>query len=186
MAERETYTQGVIEQRVVDALAVLVFDEPGWRARGLGDGVNASNFSRHKLGDIEFTNIDDRYAIALEAHGGHLSATYVKDHARSLSRIIEQRLAESWSAIDDPEEWIVEVLFVAHTRDTSGLPTTETLHNVNVVYKYIDYSELVDRARGHSTAEERIGVLDFYVIEKLNADTVRESTREKFRKIISL
>lgn len=186
VASRETFTQGVIEQRVVDALAVLAFDEPGWRARGLGDGVNASNLSRHKLGDVEFTNVNDRYAIALEAHGGHLSATYVRDHARSLARIIEQRLSESWLSIDDPDRWIVEVLFVAHSRDTSNLPLSETLHGVNVVYNYIDYAELIRRARGHSTAEERMGVLDCHIIDKLNEATVRESTREKFRKIAEL
>lgn len=184
VTENETYTQGVIEQRVVDALSVLAFDNQGWRARGLGDGVNASNLSRHKLGDVEFANVDERRAIALEAHGGHLSITYVKDHARSLSRIIEQRLAESWAALDDPEAWTVEVLFVAHSRDSSGLPATEVLHGVNVVYKYIDYRELVDSAREDSTAADRIAAFELHVIEKLNGDTVRESTREKFREII--
>lgn len=184
VAENETYTQGVIEQRVVDALSVLAFDKQGWRARGLGDGVNASNLSRHKLGDVEFANVDERRAIALEAHGGHLSVTYVKDHARSLSRIIEQRLAESWSALDDPEAWTVEVLFVAHSRDSSGLPSAEVLHGVNVVYKYIDYRELVNSAREDSTAADRIAAFELHVIEKLNGDTVRESTREKFREVI--
>lgn len=184
VSENETYTQGVIEQRVVDALSALAYGKPGWRARGLGDGVNASNLSRHKLGDVEFANVDERRAIALEAHGGHLSATYVKDHARSLSRIVEQRLTESWSALDEPEAWTIEVLFVAHSRDSQGLPLDDVLHGVNVVYKYIDYHELVNNAREDSTAADRIAAFELHVIEKLNGDTVRESTREKFRAII--
>ncbi|WP_082937547.1 hypothetical protein [Rhodococcus sp. 852002-51564_SCH6189132-a] len=183
LTKHETYTQGVIEQRVVDCLAVLAFDGQGWRARGLGDGVNASNLSRHKLGDVEFANVDERRAIALEAHGGHLSATYVKDHARSLGRIVEQRLAESWSALDDPEAWTVEVLFVAHSRDAAGLPTSETLHGVHVTYEYIDYRELTQLAISRSTPQVRIAAFELHVVEQLNGGTVRESVREKFREI---
>ncbi|MCD2118329.1 MULTISPECIES: hypothetical protein [Rhodococcus] len=183
ITKHETYTQGVIEQRVVDCLAVLAFDRAGWRARGLGDGVNASNLSRHKLGDVEFANVDERRAIALEAHGGHLSVTYVTDHTRSLKRIVEQRLAESWAALDDPEAWTVEVLFVAHSKDAAGLPTAQTLHGVNVTYEYIDYRELVERAVSGSTPPDRIAAFGLHVIEQLNAGTVRESVREKFREI---
>lgn len=186
VTENETYTQGVIEQRVVDALAVLAFDKPGWRARGLGDGVNASNLSRHKLGDVEFANVDERRAIALEAHGGHLSVTYVRDHARSLSRIIEQRLAESWLALDDPKAWTVEVLFAAHSMASSGLPQMEVLHGVNVVYEYINYRKLVSIALKDSTANDRTASFEFYVIDQLNSDTVRESTRDKLRAIIDV
>jgi len=184
ITRRETNTQGVIEQRVVDSLATLAFGKPGWRPRGLGDGVNASNFSRHKLGDIEFANVDERRAIALEAHGGHLSATYVMDHARSLGRIIQQRLDESWSALDDPDKWTVEVLFVAHSRDLCDLPERESLHGVDVVYKYIDYHELVDYACQGSTVEDRVAAFELHVVERLNSGTVRESTREKFREIV--
>lgn len=183
VAKHETYTQGVIEQRVVDALAVNAFSGPGWRARGLGDGVNASNLSRHKLGDVEFANLDERRAIALEAHGGRLSATYVRDHARSLSRIIEQRLAESWSALDDPTTWSVEVVFVAHSRDPSGLLQAEVLHGVNVSYRYIDYHELIELARNGSTIDERIAAFRTHVVEHLNLGTVRESARQRFREI---
>lgn len=185
ITENETYTQGVIEQRVVDCLAVLAFDGEGWRARGLGDGVNASNLSRHKLGDVEFANVDKRRAIALEAHGGHLSVTYVADHTRSLGRIVEQRLAESWLALDDPEAWNVKVLFVAHSRDADGLPLAKTLHGVNVTYEYIDYSELVERAVAVSSPSDRIAAFELHVVKRLNARTVRESVREKFREIVT-
>ncbi|WP_146112424.1 hypothetical protein [Arthrobacter sp. MYb224] len=185
VTQYETFTQGVIEQRVVDCLAVLAFGGVGWRARGLGDGVNASNFSRHKLGDVEFANVDERQAIALEAHGGHLSATYVADHSRSLSRIIDQRLTESWSALDDPDAWTITVLFVAHSRDQASLLAQDTIHGVNVSYKYIDYAQLLELALENSTPTERIKSLELHVFEQLNASTVRETAREKLREIIS-
>lgn len=181
----ETYTQGVIEQRVVDCLAVLAYDKEGWRPRGLGDGVNVTNLSRHKLGDIEFTNVDERCAIALEAHGGHLSATYVADHRRSLGRIIEQRLAESWANLDDPEKWSINVMFVAHSRDIGGLPTEDILHGVQVDYTYFDYNDLLHKALADSTNDDRLASFELHVIDALNQGTVRESAREKFRDIIA-
>lgn len=180
----ETNTQGVIEQRVVDCLATLVYDQPGWRSRGLGDGVNASNLSRHKLGDVEFTNVDDRVAIALEAHGGYLSATYVADHQRSLARVVDQRLSESWANLDDPESWTIHVIFVAHTRDANGLPQTEILHGVYVEYEYMDYEDLVALMSTHSTTDDQVAAFELHVIDALNKPTVRESAREKFRQII--
>ncbi len=180
----ETNTQGVIEQRAVDCLATLVFDKPGWRSRGLGDGVNASNLSRHKLGDVEFTKVDDRIAIALEAHGGHLSATYVADHQRSLARVVNQRLSESWSLLDDPENWTIRVIFVAHSRDASGLPTTETLHGVHVEYEYMDYEDLVSLMSINSTTDDQVAAFELYVVDALNKSNVRESARERFRQIV--
>lgn len=181
----ETNTQGVIEQRVVDCLAVLAFEQPGWRSRGIGDGVNASNFSRHKLGDVEFANVDERVAIALEAHGGFLSSTYVQDHTRSLGRIIDQRLKESWANLDEPEAWTVRVLFVAHSRELEGLPTKGSLHGVNVVYEYLDYEELAALALDESAPHQRVKSFDEHVVSALNAGTVREAVREKFRSIIT-
>jgi hypothetical protein len=184
VAEYETNTQGVIEQRVVDCMASLAFGRPGWRPRGLGDGVNASNLSRHKLGDVEFTNVDERKAIALEAHGGYLSATYVADHSRSLGRVIEQRLAESWAGLDDPSAWEVRVLFVAHSRDSANLPDSDSLHGVAVTYKYIDYFELLDQALADTSEAEQHAAFDTFVIEALNLPIVRESARERFRGIL--
>lgn len=180
----ETGTQGVIEQRVVDCLAVLAFNKEGWRPTGLGDGVNASNLSRRKLGDVEFANVNARAALALEAHGGHLSQTYVMEHQRSLRRIVKQRLDESWRSLDDPENWSITVLFVAHSRDRQGLPTTETIHGVPVTYEYIDYRELLRRALAGSDEVQRLDSFSKHVIEVLNRSTVRESARDAFRAII--
>jgi len=184
IARSETNTQGVIEQRAVDCLATLAFEKPGWRSKGIGDGINASNLSRHKLGDIEFANVDARKAIALEAHGGHLSSTYVRDHQRSLARIIEQRLDESWADLDDPERWSIRVIFVAHSRDSTGLPEFEVLHGVPVEYQYMDYAELRDAALSGHDAEHHLGVFRELVVEALNRPTVRQTTRDKFLEIV--
>jgi hypothetical protein len=186
VCSNQTNTHGVIEQRVVDCLAVLAYDKPGWRVKGLGDGVNASNLSRRKLGDIEFSNLDSRLALALEAHGGHLSSTYVAGHRRSLSRIVAQRLDESWRALDEPSHWRVNVLFIAHSRDMLGLPSTEQIHDVQVNYEYIDYEELLSRALAASSEDERIEKFQSHVIDVLNSSTVRESTRATFRAIAGL
>lgn len=180
----ESNTQGVIEQRVVDYLSYLAFAEPGWRPRGLGDGVNASNFSRHKLGDVEFTNVDLRCAVALEAHGGHLSLTYVRSHQKSLARIVEQRLAESWANLDDPSAWSIRVIFVAHSRE-AGLPEFDLLHGVPISYEYLDYAALVDKAHALSSERDRRDAFEVYVLEALNRQTVRESVRQRFRRIIA-
>jgi hypothetical protein len=176
----ETDTQGVLEQRIVDCLALLVFKQDDWRSRGIGDSVNASNLSRHKLGDVEFANVDERTAIALEAHGGHLSVTYVKDHQRSLARIVHQRLEESWAALDEPSAWTIKVIFVAHSRDKAGLPEKETLSGVRIKYKYGDYSDLHSRAH---TQTSRLGLDPIFrasAIDPLNAGTTRQSVRDRF------
>ena len=138
VAVNETNTQGVIEQRIVDCLSVLAFAGPSWRTKGLGDGVNVSNFSRHKLGDVEFTNVDERRAIAVEAHAGRLSAIYARDHVRSFARVLLQRLEESWAGLDAPESWAVEVIFVAHSWD-ADLPTEDVVHGVRVTYQYVSF-----------------------------------------------
>jgi hypothetical protein len=179
----ESNTQGVLEQRIVDGLAVLAFGGDGWRPRGIGDSVNASNLSRRKLGDVEFANVDDRTAIALEAHGGHLSLTYVRDHQRSLARIVDHRLSESWSALDDPSAWKIRVIFVAHSRDVSGLPTKEFIHKVEIHYEYWDYQRLVQEAASRTTRIGDDASFRSNSVAPLNSRTTRQSVRDKFLSI---
>lgn len=184
ISHSETNTRGVIEQRAVDALAMLAYGLPGWRPKGIGDGINASNLSRHKLGDVEFTNINERTAIALEAHGGHLSKTYVRGHQRSLSRIVKQRLVDSWSDLDEPEEWSVEVFFVAHSRDLVGLPEREQMHGVKITYSYLTYFELKDLALRKTDTVHQTDVFRDLVIDGMNQRNVRQSARNKFLEIV--
>jgi hypothetical protein len=185
VVKQESKTKGVIEQRVVDYLSLLAFGRQG-RAKGIGDSINASNLSKHKLGDVEFANVNNRQAIALEAHGGHLSAVYVDDHRRSLSRSIEQRLAESWRSFDDPDKWSIKVLFVAHSFDrTELLPKEETIHDVRVEYAYWNYEQLKELAYETTTDKHYISqVFSQYLIDELNKPTVRQEVRRTFNDII--
>lgn len=185
LAKHESNTRGVLEQRIVDALSTLVFAREGWRPKGIGDGINASNLSRNKLGDVEFTSLEERTAIALEAHGGHLSQAYVRDHQRSLSRVLNRRLRESWADLDAPTAWTVRVIFVAHTQAES-LPSKERVHGVSVRYEYIDYDRLIEMATDGQSPEALEYACRTLVIDALNSETVRESVREKFRQILRL
>ena len=183
ISEKDTQTQGVIEQRVVDALGVLAYGGPGWVPRGLGDSVNASNLSRKKLGDIEFANLDQRRAIAIEAHGGMLSPAYVKNHQKSLARIIKMRLRDSWAALDEPSNWNVEVIFVAHS-SYGEMPNNESISDVSVSYKYIDYKTFIEKALGRKSPDIVSDIFDNYFLTAMNEARVRQSAREKVEQIV--
>lgn len=183
VCERETNTYGVIEQRVVDALAVCAFEQDGWKSKGLGDGVNASNFSRRKLGDVEFTNVKSREVIALEAHGGMLTRAYIDAHRKSLSRLIQQRIDDVWSNFEDSNSWRVRVLFVAHSQ-AGDLPVSDTIHGISVDYSYIDYGHLLALAVAETSSQERLNAFDMHVTSVLNMPNVRQSARDKFAALV--
>jgi len=173
----ESRTRGVLEQRIVDALSAMTFGRNGWRPTGLGDSVNASNLSGRKLGDIEFANVDLRTAIAVEAHGGQLTAAYVREHRRSLARVLQLRLRESWLLLDEASKWSVRVIFVAHSRD-DGLPSRETVHGVEVTYEYWTYEELIASARGASASAIQILLFRRHILDRVNLSTVRQEVRD--------
>ncbi len=183
LAEHDTGTQGVIEQRAVDALSVLAYGGTGWVPRGLGDSVNASNLSRKKLGDIEFANLDLRRAVALEAHGGPLSPAYVRAHQKSLARIIDMRLEDSWAALDEPSNWSIEVVFIAHGL-AGSLPTSEVISEVPVTYTYIDYKTFIDSTLKSHGPEIVASSFDTYFLAAMNEPRVRESAREQVVKLV--
>src|SRR3546814_11849064 len=55
IAEGNTATTGIAEQRLVDCYGVHRHPrEEGWSPRGLGDSVFAPNLPRRKCGDCEF------------------------------------------------------------------------------------------------------------------------------------
>ncbi|MDQ1747443.1 MAG: hypothetical protein QOD07_1706 [Frankiaceae bacterium] len=127
-----TATRGMIEQRVVDAVASLLHPSP-YVSRGLGDSVNASNISRRKLGDCDFQDVGARHAVAYEAHGGTLTQVYVDQHVNTLRQVLPLRWAEEWELIDpDANNWRVEIVFVSQATgpglivpaDVAGVPTS--------------------------------------------------------------
>jgi hypothetical protein len=142
VARENTSTLGIVEQRYIDAVTLArKLDEGGWRSPlGLGDSVNASNLSRKKFGDIEFKSAVEPRIVAYEAHGGVLTAGYVKDHLSSLPYVLDFRRAEleDRAAIED---WQLEVVFVAHQfRD--DLPTDADVGGLPVAISYCTYKEL--------------------------------------------
>lgn len=184
VADEDTGTYGAIEQRVIDALCVLKYGSQGWVPRGLGDSVNASNLSRKKLGDIEFANIDLRQAVAVEAHGGSLSVGYVQSHQRSLERIVERRLADSWNAIEeDPSKWGIEVVFIAH-EVVGGLPLNDIVCGVPVSYDYVTYEAFIPDVLNRHGQERVSSTFDSYFLKEINKPRVRQSTRERVDEII--
>lgn len=183
LSQRDTGTQGVIEQRAMDALSVLTYGGAGWVPRGLTDSVNASNLSRKKLGDIEFANIDHRQAIAVEAHGGPLSPAYVRAHQKSLARIIDLRLAESWAALDEPSNWSIEVVFVAHSL-CEGLPAGEVISDVPVTYTYTDYETFIGNVFQTHGRENVATAFDTFFLAQMNQRRVRESARQQVERIV--
>lgn len=131
-----TATRGIIEQRVVDAVAALLHEESGSVPRGLGDSVNATNISRRKLGDCDFQDVEARHVVAYETHAGTLTQVYVDHHLNSLRQVLPQRLKDEWQHID-PEagHWSVEVIFVA-TAFATDLTTHEIIDGVLVEISY--------------------------------------------------
>jgi len=177
LAETPSRTRGVLEQRFTDVLAVLALSGPGWRPIGLGDGVNASNLSKKKLGDVEFMHVENRESIALETHGGHLTGAYVIEHHRSLARVLRVRLDESWLLIDEAANWTVKVLFVAHSRDRD-LPGEAEIHGVHVRFEYLNYHEFLESAYSRTLPWDEIKTFHTYMVDALNVSTVRQSARD--------
>ena len=136
-------TYGVLEQRVVDAVASLLHMETdGWRGRGLLDSVNATNISRRKLGDCDFQHAADFYIHAYEAHGGELTNVYVAEHARTLAKCIAARGGEL-SGIADLDNWDATVTFVAH-KISADLPRTIEIEGLSVHLTATTFSDFVD------------------------------------------
>jgi hypothetical protein len=142
LASGQTQTSGVIEQRVVDAVATLLHPEPaGWRSHGLGDSVNASNIGRRKTGDCEFQHTAERTIASYESHGGRLSNVYVQSHLRTLRSVIPLRL-EEFERVADAREWKVAIFFVAHSLEKDVKPVTETICGVHIEITPITFEAL--------------------------------------------
>lgn len=149
----------------------------------LGDSVNASNLSKRKLGDVEFANVALREAIALEAHGGTVTQSYVEGHRKSLMRIVEKRLEESWMSIDSPEHWHIRLIFIAHSY-SGDLPTHDMMSGVRVTYEYWNYDQLIEEAITHEIVESVPQVVSDYVFVPLNRQVVPQWIRDRTQKII--
>ena len=114
VAESNSLTKGVLDQRLVDFLTMCAHDYDKWVARGLGSSVNETNASGRKFGDVEYLSLEDRKTMhAYEAHGGGLRDEYVQDHINSLVGTVEyfKGVAEDRGETFERD---VEVAYVAH------------------------------------------------------------------------
>lgn len=175
VARDETRTAGIIEQRIVDVVALTRHPEAsGWRSHGVGDSVNASNVSRRKLGDCEFQDASARAAVAYEAHAGNLSQIYVDGHVQTLRRVLPMRL-EEWQRIDDIEAWTVEVVFVAHSFSCLAVPVS--IDGVEVAVTFIEYRDLISAAPTPAAIEELFAL---HVNGRLNERRTPQRVRDRY------
>ncbi|TFV44851.1 hypothetical protein [Blastococcus sp. TF02A-35] len=172
-----TATRGIIEQRVVDAVAALLHAGTAHVPRGLGDSVNASNISRRKLGDVDFQDVAGRTAVAYEAHAGTLTQVYVDHHLNTLRQVLPLRLRDEWQHIDPvPESWSVEVVFVAAAY-APGLTEQVTIADVPVTITYRTFEDFFGQVADDP------GLVDAFaehVHARLNQPSTPLSVRETY------
>lgn len=176
ICEEDTETRGILEQRFVDALSSELHKSgDGWRARGLGDSVNATNVSRRKLGDCDYQHTEGREVVAYEAHGGRLTQVYVDEHRRTLERTLAYRCDE-WAGFSEPSEWNIDVVFVAH-EIAEGIGCRFESHGVDVEIRAITYEALAEQCEdgGHML----VGAFKDYVIGPMNKKTTPNRVRKK-------
>jgi hypothetical protein len=135
----------VLEQRVVDAIAAHRHQEiNGWRSRGLGASVNATNISQRKVGDCDFQSSQQLKVNAYEAHGGTLSTIYVKEHLRTVGKTMPIRV-EELSGIADLTKWEISITFIAHVVAAGPIEDIK-MSGVKVKVGFESYQEFVRRA----------------------------------------
>jgi hypothetical protein len=178
----ETQTYGIIEQRLVDFLLEVKYSgQKEWRSRGLGDSVNASNVSRKKLGDCDYQNVDIKKVVAYEAHAGKLTNIYLKEHLRTLERVLELR-KEEWLSISELYEWGVEVIFIVH--DFSEEISKEEkiiINGLEVGIKIITFSEFIQDLQ---IDEQAVNIFIQNVIRPLNEKRTPKSVQERFLELL--
>ncbi len=156
-----TSSYGIIEQRVVDTFATGQHKEAdGWRSRGVGSSVNATNISQKKVGDCEFQHAESRVIRAFESHGGSLSSIYVDDHLRTLRKTLTMKKAEL-ELVADPAEWKIELIFVAHDIVAAGPARNENIEGINVDISYTTFAEFI---AGRELDAELCDDLDVHVL----------------------
>jgi hypothetical protein len=174
-----TSTRGIIEQRLVDALASLIhLESDGWVGRGLGDHVNTTNLSKKKLGDCDFQNITDKVVFAYEAHGGLLTQTYLDEHLRTLRKSAQPRIDE-WKTFSNVSDWQVSVLFVAHSNNVT-VPEDFSIDGVQFSIVVMSYHDLIEQTAGF-----KIGyALNEYLLEPLSRNNTPAFVRQIFRDLL--
>jgi hypothetical protein len=181
VAAGETGTRGILEQRIVDAVAALRHPAPGWVSRGLLDSVNATNLSSRKCGDCDFQDADTLEVVAYEAHAGRLTDLYVQSHLRTLRAVLRRRAAEWEENFGGGLDWTVKVVFVAHAVETTAMPK-QALDGISVEIDAVTYEQfLADLDCGVDSVRDAI---DEYVRAPLAASRTPDPIRSTFLEVI--
>lgn len=176
---QNTSTKGIIEQRLVDALTVLIHPkDEGWISRGIGDSINASNFSKKKLGDCDFQHIKERQTQAYEAHGGLLTQTYLDEHMRTLPKSAQPRIDE-WKTFSNPSDWRINILFVAHEFNAQ-IPDDFEVDGAKFSVTFLSYNDLVDQTCDLS----REKVINQFLLKALSERNTPSSVRRSFLSLV--
>lgn len=180
IAVENTATRGIIEQRVVDSLSGLLHEvDDGWSARGIGDSVNASNLSKKKLGDCDYQHVDNKTAVAYEAHGGLLTQTYLNEHIKTLPKSAQPRISE-WKTFSKASDWHVQVVFVAHEFNAE-VPDDIEVDGVRCSISFMSYSELILQ-----TAELPIGeAINQHLLSPLSSKNTPSFVRRKVLELLA-
>ncbi|WP_274049706.1 hypothetical protein [Thalassomonas haliotis] len=179
IGRENTSTRGIIEQRLVDALASLIhLESDGWVGRGLGDSVNASNLSKKKLGDCDFQHIENRVTIAYEAHGGLLTQTYLNEHLRTLPKLAQPRIDE-WKTYSNASDWHVQVIFVAHNVNADA-PDDIYIDGVRFSISFISYSDLIAQTESMTRDE----ALNQFLLVPLSRNNTPSFVRQAFLNLL--
>jgi hypothetical protein len=181
VAASETGTRGILEQRLVDAVASLRHPSPMWLARGLLDSVNATNVSRRKCGDCDFQNAATARVVAYEAHAGRLTDIYLQGHLRTLEAVLRERSIEWEENVGSGLEWQVIVTFIAHELDVSELPERK-IGEAAVRVEATDYITFLSGV--DSGSAEVADAIDAYVRAPLAASRTPGSIREALLRIV--
>jgi hypothetical protein len=176
VAHGETNTRGIVEQRAVDVITAALHFNSSWKSRGLGDSVNAANTPRRKLGDCEYQDASSRTVHAYEAHAGHLSKVYFRNHHGSLEGILRLRLDDEWLAYSEPSDWTVTVTFAAHSTDLAGA-FEEEIEGVRVRFEFVTYSDLIARIDTDNLAVQT--AFDRWLLQPLNHPRSPQSVRDR-------
>ena len=108
----------------------------------MGNSVNATNISGRKLGDCDFQDGATRRIVAYESHGGTLTDVYIREHLRTLRKVVPLRKLEleSVAAI---QEWDVTVHFFAHNLDANQ-PETISIEGLRINFLLSTFAELLE------------------------------------------
>ena len=181
IAAAETHTRGILEQRVVDAVAILRHPSPQWIARGLLDSVNATNVSSLKCGDCDFQDTSARRVVAYEAHGGKLTEIYLEGHLRSLGAVLPRRAREWEENLGSADNWKLDVTFVAHDFYLAA-PIQQDIAGVAVTVNAISFSSFISEV---DASDQRVlESLNTYIRNPLAEARTPNSVREALLKAI--